>query len=270
MEQYMVQDSSPIQVQRTSPRDVLKRFVQSAAGRFGYEVRAIDQLKTHVPGLAHSRIHVDATYSPWLADAAFQEIYTAVSGHTLVDRYRCYELWQLVGEAAKLDRGDLLEVGAFRGGSGCLIAAKACQVGLSDAVYLCDTFQGVVKVSERDPCYTGGEHNDTSYEMVTDLARSLHLGNVKVLQGIFPDDTGHFVKDREFRFCHIDVDAYQSARDVAEWVWHRLVPGGIVVYDDFGFNGTEGVTQFVNEERNRRDRIVIHNLNGHAVVVRVA
>ena len=43
------------------------------------------------------------------------------------------------------------------------------------------------------------------------------------------------------RYCHIDVDVYQSARDVLEWVWGRLCIGAIVVYDDYGFDGCHGV-----------------------------
>ena len=52
------------------------------------------------------------------------------------------------------------------------------------------------------------------------------------------------------------------------WVWPRLVPGGIVVFDDFGFYSCVGITRFVNEERSKPDRIVIHNLNGHGIVIK--
>jgi O-methyltransferase len=57
-------------------------------------------------------------------------------------------------------------------------------------------------------------------------------------------------------------------KDVTEWIWGRLVIGAIVVYDDYGFAGCEGITKLVNDERRRSDRIVVHNLNGHAVVVK--
>jgi O-methyltransferase len=47
-----------------------------------------------------------------------------------------------------------------------------------------------------------------------------------------------------------------------------MVPWGIIVYDDYGFSGCEGITRYVNEQIGKRDRLVLHNLNGHAVVVK--
>jgi len=209
-----------------------------------------------------------ATYAPWLADREFIETYGVAKDHTLVDKYKCYALWQLVGEAVKLD-GALIEIGVWRGGSGALIAKRAKLAGIKDTVYLCDTFSGVVKAGEKDTKYKGGEHADTSKETVLNLARKLGLDNVKVLAGVFPEESGGQVDDVAFRFCHIDVDVYQSAKDVVEWLWPRLVVGGMVVFDDYGFQGCGGVTRFVNEERASADRLVMHNLNGQAVLVKL-
>jgi len=59
---------------------------------------------------------------------------------------------------------------------------------------------------------------------------------------------GCAIADRSFRFCHIDVDAYQSGKDVLSWVWPSLAVGGIVVFDDFGFSSTRGIAALVHEE----------------------
>ena len=210
-----------------------------------------------------------ATYAPWLSDNAFRETYKVIKDYTLVDRYRCHELWQLVKESAKLE-GALIEVGVWKGGSGALIAKNAKLNGIKDTVYLCDTFAGVVKAGERDSRYQGGEHADTSKETAEEVIRKLKLDNTRILVGIFPEETGKSVPDAKFRFCHIDVDVYQSAKDVMEWIWPKLVIGGIVVFDDYGFHGCDGVTQFVNDERNKKDRLVMHNLNGHAVLIKIS
>jgi O-methyltransferase len=46
-------------------------------------------------------------------------------------------------------------------------------------------------------------------------------------------------------------------------------PGGVVVFDDYGFWGCEGVTQAVHEIRAGLEHaLLVHNLNGHAVLVR--
>lgn len=210
-----------------------------------------------------------ATYAPWISDKRFNEVYKNIEKYTLVDKYRCYELWQLVGEIAKLN-GALIEIGVWRGGSGALIAEKAKINGIKEKIYLCDTFTGVVKAGEKDSRYKGGEHADTSREIVEEIINKLKLDNVEILTGMFPEETGNSINNEIFRFCHIDVDVYQSAKDIVEWIWPKLVVGGMVVFDDYGFSGCDGVTRFVNEERNKKDRLVIHNLNGHALLIKIS
>src|SRR5687767_7163043 len=100
-----------------------------------------------------------ATYAPWRADEAFREAYALVAENTLVDQYRLWELWSLVRQTTDLT-GDIVEVGVWRGGSGVLMARRAELDASRSAVYLCDTFRGVVKVSERDSTYKGGEWAD--------------------------------------------------------------------------------------------------------------
>ena len=207
-----------------------------------------------------------ATYSPWLQDEDFRKIYRLAKENTLVDIYRCYELWNLVKQTNKLT-GDVLEVGVWKGGTGSLLAGATSKEA---TVYLCDTFTGVVKAGEKDNQYTGGEHSDTSVEIVNRLLRQLSLTNYSILRGIFPDSTSSLIEDKKFRFCHIDVDVYQSAKDVFFWVWQRMVTGGIVVFDDYGFAACEGITDLVNNELlHRPDLIMLHNLNGHAVLIKI-
>jgi O-methyltransferase len=136
-------------------------------------------------------------------------------------------------------------------------------------VFLCDTFSGVVNAGAEDPIYTGGEHNDTSPELVTSLARHLGLRNVRVLVGIFPEDTGSEVAERRFKLCHLDVDVYGSTLDAARWVWPRLVTGGVIVVDDYGGDGMDGVQRAVQEFTSEVDCRTVFNLNGHAVLIKV-
>jgi O-methyltransferase len=137
-------------------------------------------------------------------------------------------------------------------------------------VFLCDTFRGIVKAGEKDPLYRGGELANTSEELVRSLVDRLGLKNVRILTGVFPDDTAHLVDDRTFKLCHIDVDVYESARDILKWIWPRLVVGGILIYDDYGFATCAGIATHVDEQRQLPDRLVIHNLNGHAIVIKTA
>jgi O-methyltransferase len=77
------------------------------------------------------------------------------------------------------------------------------------------------------------------------------------------------VADSTFRLCHIDKDVYESGKLILDWIWPKLVRGGLVVFDDGGALSTGGITHLVDEERCKPDRLMVHNLNGHAVFVKL-
>ena len=216
---------------------------------------------------AHALPYPLATYAPWQTDAEFAAAWERVRGNTLVDEQRCWELWTLLGELREVP-GALLEVGVWRGGTGALMAMRARALGIADPIYLSDTWEGVVKAGSADPSYRGGEHSDASERVVRALLESLRLEGVLLLKGIFPDDSASAIEAEAFRLCHVDVDVYESARATFDWVWARLSAGGVVVFDDYGWPATVGVARFVDEQRMRPDRLVVHNLNGHGLIVK--
>jgi O-methyltransferase len=216
---------------------------------------------------AHAMAYPISTYAPWQADPEFERVYQVVKANTLVDIWRCYELWSLLGELAEVP-GAVVEVGVWRGGSGALLASRMAALGQTDTVYLCDTWQGVVKTGPIDTYYRDGKHDNTSKAIVEALVQRMGLDNVALLQGIFPEDTADQVTADQLRLVHVDVDVYQSAKDVFDWAWPQLPSGGVAVFDDYGFPACPGVTQFVDEQRNMADRLVLHNLNGHGIVVK--
>jgi len=240
----------------------LEGVVQQAFLRAGLDLRRVRRGDGE-----HSQVRPRATYSPWNTDSAFREVYERASDHTLVDIYRCYELWSLVHEVASVP-GALIEVGVWRGGTGALIAKAAKLAGIADPVYLCDTFSGVPKAGSRDPAYRGGEHADTSEAIVRALLARVDAGNARIVPGIFPDESAQTVDAERFRFAHVDVDTHASAKDCVDCIWPRLSPGGVMVFDDYGFDGLGGVRELVDELRGTADRLFVHNLNGHALFLK--
>jgi O-methyltransferase len=235
--------------------------VKSAIKRFAAHHRVFIAGKSKYSGEFHyEQSFPMATYAPWLSDKRFCEVFARIRSNTFVDKYRCYELWELVRQIEHLP-GSVLEVGVWRGGTGCLLAANT-----SKPVILCDTFSGVVKASAKDSKYHGGEHSDCSRSMVEQLALGLNV-NVDIREGIFPDDFPELARGA-FSFVHIDVDVYQSAKEILNSVWPNMPTGGIVVFDDYGFDNCDGITKLVNEFRGRPNTLLIHNLNGHAVMVK--
>ncbi len=211
-----------------------------------------------------------STYAPWHKDVEFKKLFKQAKKNSLVNFYQGYELWQLVEQVEKIP-GDILEVGVWRGSTSIIMASKLIQINSSKHLYACDTFEGVVKSdSEFDNFYRDGEHSNTSHRLVNQLILgNFNLENVTLLKGIFPEDTGHIIDDKSFSFCHIDVDTYNSAKEVVDWIWGRLNIGGIIVFNDYGFPMTQGITALVNSYKSDMDKIVIHNYNGNGIVIKV-
>lgn len=212
-----------------------------------------------------------SNYAPWKAEAGFQEVFKAIEGHTLVDIYRCWELWDALDNVVANVKGDVIEVGVWRGGTGAIMAKKLSKLDPTRTIYLADTFEGVVKATKNDSQYVGGEHSDTSDGLVRKLlSDKLNLQNFKILKGIFPEDTGGTLDNHSFAMAHVDVDVYQSTKEIVDWIWPRLSVGGVIFYDDYGWTPCDGVIKFVNEQKKMKDRHTFYNLNGHAVTVKLA
>lgn len=249
-------------------------LLNKGLSRLGYALVRIDgersptRFSTHEgTRYAYEDVHLTDTLAPWALDEAFLGVWESARQNTLADIFRAWELYQLVRESVGA-RGDVLEVGVWRGGTGAVISAAANRWRPESTIWLCDTFEGVVKTGLYDTAYFGGEHADAKKEDVLALSSSLRLSNVAVLQGMFPEDTAHVIGERRIAFCHIDVDAYQSARDVVCWLAPRMDPGGIIVFDDYGFSTCKGVTRCVDEFRGSGEWLYVHNLNKHAVMIR--
>ena len=220
---------------------------------------------------SHRLLAPTATLSPWYDDQAFLATYEAVVDNTLVDIYRCWDLWAALAQVAEVP-GDVLEVGVWRGGTGALMAERARRLGLDAEVILADTFRGVVNAGSEDPWYRGGEHSDTSVAIVEELLAGFPGVRHRIAEGMFPDDTGEELAGRSLRLVHIDVDVYDSAKATLNWAWPRLGVGGLVIFDDYGFYECEGVATLGAELMAAAGSALrgITSLNGHLTLVKLS
>jgi O-methyltransferase len=210
-----------------------------------------------------------ATYAPWTKDQDFMDLYHKIKYDTLANIYQLWELWKMVEETKHLD-GDVIEIGTYRGGSAAIIAKKLLQLENNKTVYACDTFEGVVKASNKDNYFKGGEYKDTSLDYIKNkFKKSYNINNVSFLKGIFPEETGHIIKDKSFSLCHIDVDTYDSGKDIISWIWNKIPIGGIILFNDYGYQRTQGITKLLNEYREANNSLVIHNLNGNGILIKL-
>lgn len=172
-------------------------------------------------------------FSPWEGLPSFKPHYEAVRKHTLVSADRCWILANFIGQARQLN-GHFAEFGVFRGGTALLAARLLAEAKDNRPLHLFDSFAGMPKTSADEP-YEAGDFNQTSARHVESLIAPTGA-NVRFHVGFIPDTFVDAGIDR-LAFAHVDVDLYQSVLDCVAYIYPRLVPGGILIFDDYGFPG---------------------------------
>lgn len=179
-------------------------------------------------------------YTPWFHDAAttgFMKLYrgTKAAGPVTQTPDRAYILYQFAKASARL-QGDMAECGVFQGGSAHLIAATLDLHGKGDTrLHLFDTFAGApsVAVPERD-AITPGAYSNTSVAGVG--ARLSPYGErCQLHPGLIPDTFAEVAHVPQYALVNIDVDLYPTNVACCEWFWPRMAPGGVLIFNDFGF-----------------------------------
>ena len=175
----------------------------------------------------------------WRRDREFATLLGEIESRTLVDPDRCYMIYQFARQAGARE-GEMAEVGVYRGGTARLIA-RTCP---DRTVHLFDTFSGMPPVEPEIDRHRESEFADAELEDVRDFLAGLN--NIRFHPGTFPD-TARQLEDSRFCFVHIDVDIYRSTLACLEFFYPRLVPGGITVIDDYGWEGCPAVMKALDE-----------------------
>jgi len=131
---------------------------------------------------------------------------------------------ELAETARQAPPGDLVEVGVYQGGSACALADVARTQGRR--LFLFDTFTGIpLRDSARDS-HKVGDFADTSIDAVREA-----IPDAVIAQGVFPltltDDVGPIA------LAHVDCDQYESTLACCKLLGDRMVPGGVMVFDDY-------------------------------------
>lgn len=177
----------------------------------------------------------------WDADEVFGALLKQIDGYSVVGRERCFILYQFVKHAIGIE-GDIAEVGVYKGGTARLIAKVTAET--TKIVHLFDTFSGMPSADMTKDLHKEGDFSDAPLDEVKMYLKD--CSNVRFYPGLFPA-TSDAVSNLQFCLVHIDVDIYKSVADCCEFFYPRMVKGGIMVFDDYGFLSCPGAKMAVDE-----------------------
>ncbi|MBB3094603.1 hypothetical protein FHR83_002255 [Actinoplanes campanulatus] len=157
--------------------------------------------------------------------------------------------------------GDVVECGVWRGGSMLAIAKTLAEAGDTDRhLHLYDTFEGMSEPGEHDKRHDGrsaAEMLETSDKSSGVWAyASLEDVRATMRESGYPADRIHYYKGKvedtipgdapeRISILRLDTDWYESTRHELEHLWPRLVPGGVLLLDDYGW--WDGAKRAVDE-----------------------
>jgi O-methyltransferase len=179
-------------------------------------------------------------FMPWFdsqSDSDFAQIIKEVrhGGAVTTASDRCYILHQLLKRSLHLN-GDVVECGVYVGSTAQLLAATMSRYDKQKRfLHLFDSFEGMPEISNPDRDYhSEGDFNDTSLLEVQKRLKK-YESICKYYPGFIPNTLVGVESISTYSFVHIDVDIYQSVVDCLDWFYPKLVAGGIIVFDDYGF-----------------------------------
>lgn len=133
--------------------------------------------------------------------------------------------------------GDFVECGTNKGGMALSILRYVHLDQSKRRFFLFDTFSGLVPElsSDREMKVTNGFYEDCHAEV---MRRFAPYPNVVIVKGVIPDSLSQ-MPEGDVAFIHLDLNAARPTRSAIEFFWPRLVPGGVVLLDDYGWVDNE-------------------------------
>lgn len=181
----------------------------------------------------------------FLSDPLFQRSYSHVKRLDTTNitgpgiEWRIHTLCWAAFHAAKLE-GDFVDCGVNTGLFSRAVMEYIQFEKLNKTYYLLDTFEGM------DPRYSSeyemARHSKIGYQSNMGLyekAKETFSGfNVKIIKGAVPD-TLEQVETKKVAYLSVDMNCVVPEVEALEFFWDRMVSGGIIVLDDYGYPGAE-------------------------------
>ncbi len=242
----------------------LRQVVSGAPYRFTYAADGFGVRKKFVPFLEDSEF-----------DRAWQRTLQANEGlwggGSLSDiRWRCHTCTWAANNCLRLD-GDFAEFGVNTGVMSSMILQTTKANTSGKKFYLFDTFAGIPEdtATSSDKAHVE-KMNRTLYSHDSlEVAQRVFspFDSVEFVVGRLPETIANSGVDR-LSYVSIDLNSVNAEMAVAEEIWDKIVPGGIIVLDDYGFGGHEEQCQAWDAFASDHGRMVMALPTGQGMLMR--
>jgi dTDP-glucose pyrophosphorylase len=218
----------------------------------------------------HSFFSREEVYMPCYASEFIRGLNDRLSERgkwTPVTRPRQWVIWNCLQQVRSLE-GEVWEAGVYQGGSALLLKEAILKLEIQDEVVLrlFDTFEGMLEVNASLDLHDEGDFSDTSLADVKALVGDEPFLDYRV--GKIPE-TFEGLEDAKLRFVHVDLDLYDAIRATLDFVYERVVRGGVIVFDDYGSPSCPGARAAVDEFFEGKPEVPIVQATGQALLFKI-
>ena len=130
--------------------------------------------------------------------------------------------------------GEFVECGVWRGFCSAVLMDYLDFDRVEKRFYLYDTFEGI-------PTEYDSEKHDSPLFREEGLHKSVvrrfaRFPNARIVRGVVPQSFSSALPDR-VAFLHLDMNSSKSEISALEVLFDRISPGGVIVFDDYGWVG---------------------------------
>ena len=173
---------------------------------------------------------------------------------------------------APLLKGNVCELGCWRGLSSVQMATYLKKSGFKNNFYIFDSFEGLSKFKDVDKVDLNKNYEEESLSFSWDfdkVKQVLKEFDFIVFEKGWIPEKFHTVSEMKFSFVHIDVDLYEPTKDSLHFFYPRLCQNGIIVLDDYGCPSFPGAKKAVDEYLEKKsDHFFIELPSGSAFILK--
>ncbi len=211
-------------------------------------------------------------YVPFVEDRLFREAYVkaiAPLDPEIADvRYRAYVVQWAVSQVRDVP-GDFVEFGTYNAKAATFILSLEDLRRRGRKFLLFDTFAGIPHkhLTEKEIGNNfAGMYSDVSIEEVKEKLRD-HLDIVEFHVGVVPE-TLEGLSHGPVAFIHMDINAAKPTRAALDRFYPLLQPGGVIVFDDYGWKGYEDQRYEIDDFFSDKEERIFALPTGQGIIVK--
>lgn len=167
--------------------------------------------------------------------------------------------------------GDFVECGVWKGFCFAFLTDYLNFAQIDKQLYLYDTFQGIPEEMNSEKRSNEVYHRDTSTDPDAILNvvknRFRNVPNTTIVQGMVPDSFAMHCPD-QIALLHIDMNSAASEIAALEALFDKVVPGGMILFDDYGWTGYAAQRHAENAFMKDRGHHVLELPTGQGLVIK--